>query len=280
MSASRCAGGSCASRGRRHPASARAAARSPGLLEGVQQPLDVGLLAAVGAGRPAMGRPGLVDRPVLGAGRVGAHRRGVDQRRHLGLPHRLKDPAAADHVDAPGGDRVVGGLEEPGKVDDDVGAAEARHQVVAAHVRGGPLGLGRLPCRQAAGQAQHGADRRLLGQRLDQAGPDVPGGPNDNDSHALRLPPAGGRKPGGAGPVPGRSALVRRHRVVTPERGGDMSQEFRQTVRAEASRARGGPRRWRVGLPAPTGAEAEVGVPRPVERALLGRCRGLAPRWR
>src|SRR5215207_10057917 len=70
-------------------------------LEAVQPALDLGLVASVVGGRRAARRPTLVHAPVLGARRVRADRRGVEERRHPGLLCRPRSPHAPFDVHHP-----------------------------------------------------------------------------------------------------------------------------------------------------------------------------------
>ena len=87
----------------------------------------------------------LVDRHVLGPRRVGADRRGVDEPRHLRNGRGLEHPAAALDVDRSGLLLVARGLDQPGEVDDSVGALQQGHQGCAGDV-------GALPIRPSRGR--------------------------------------------------------------------------------------------------------------------------------
>jgi len=92
--------------------------------------VGVRLVPRVEARRDAERRPALVDPPVLRPRRVRADRRGVHERTDTGLGRRPEDAVAAEHVDAPELVQVVRRLDRPREVDDGVGAAEERHEVV------------------------------------------------------------------------------------------------------------------------------------------------------
>jgi hypothetical protein len=69
----------------------------------------------------------------------------MDESGDAGGRHRVEDPEAAEDVVAPGHQRLAGGGEQPGQVDDGEGAGEGVVQVVPGHVEGEPACLRRTP---------------------------------------------------------------------------------------------------------------------------------------
>ena len=73
-------------------------------------------------------------------------------------------------------------------MDDAVGAAEVRRELVGGHVRARPLDLRQLDLRHAASQAEHRLDLRLVRERVEHAGADVAGRADHDDAHQADTP--------------------------------------------------------------------------------------------
>jgi hypothetical protein len=147
--------------------------------EAVEEPLDLRLLDGVEARPDPVGRPALVDAAVLRPRRVGADRGGVDERGDAGLCDRAEDALRPGDVHPPEQVGLARGLDQPGEVDDAVGAAEVGDEVVAGHVRGRPFDVLEPELGQAARDPQH----RVAGERADEARADVAGRADDDDPH-------------------------------------------------------------------------------------------------
>jgi hypothetical protein len=158
------------------------------VLEAIEPPLDLRLVAGVEAGPDTAGRPRLVHGPVLRTGRVGADRGCVDERRNPGGGNGVEHAPAAGYVDAPERPAVVGGLDRPGEVHDRVGAAEERNEIARHDVGLRPLGLGERHAGPAPRDAEHGGDGRIPAQRLEHARAVIPARADDHDSHARDIP--------------------------------------------------------------------------------------------
>jgi hypothetical protein len=165
------------------------------LLETVEQPLHLGLVARVEARRDPVGRPRLVHEPVLRPRRVRTHGRRVHERGNARVGDRAEDPGGAVDVRASQPGQVARGLDRPGQVDDGVGAAHERRELVGRDVRARPLGLAvAAGGRQPAGQAEHGVHARVLLERREKARSNVAGGAEDDDPHRPPLPVTAGTK--------------------------------------------------------------------------------------
>src|SRR5207247_5420033 len=77
--------------------------------------------------------------------------------------------------------RVTRGLDQPGEVDDAVGAPEVGDEVGARHVRRGPFDVRKLELRESARKPEY-RDVRLVAERLEQARADVACCPDDDDA--------------------------------------------------------------------------------------------------
>ena len=165
-------------------------------LEAVEQALDGRLVPAVEAGREPVGRPRLVDAAVIRPGRVGADGRGIDERGHARLGRCPEDPLRAVDVHAPERLQVARGLDQPCEVDDGVGPAKERREVRRRDIRLRPLDLVHLKLRTPARDTEHRFDLVLLGQRSQDARPNVPGGSDDDDAHVPPLPVGHATEPG------------------------------------------------------------------------------------
>ena len=158
------------------------------LLEAVEQPLHLGLVARVEARRDPVRRPRLVDEPVLRPRRVRADRRRVDERRNARVGDRAEDARRAVDVRAAQLRQVARRLDRPRQMDDGVGAAHERRELVGRDVGARPLHLpvgarGRQPPRHA----EHGIHALVPLERVEEARSDVAGGAEDDDPHR---PPA------------------------------------------------------------------------------------------
>lgn len=160
----------------------------------------LGLVQGVRAGRHAAQRPRLVNEDVVGRGCVGGHGGQDDDAAHAGAQ---RCPDAPEHGLRPGPAQVclpTHGLEGPGQVHVDVGAAHHRPQVLR---RRGVSQVHRPPghgsrrgqgarrvwrARRAfrrVGEAAGDAHHLVVGgtERPDQCGPDVAGRAGDDDTH-------------------------------------------------------------------------------------------------
>jgi hypothetical protein len=163
-------------------------------LDGVQRALGGGLVTRVERGLDAVRRPRLVHPAVLRARRVGADRGRVDQRARARLRRGLEHPPRARHVDALELGLVARGLDQPGEVDDGVGAGEVRLERIGRDVGAHPARTRVAPLRHPARDAHDLLDALIRGQRAQQCSADVAGGARDDDSHApgpARRPPYG-----------------------------------------------------------------------------------------
>jgi hypothetical protein len=95
------------------------------------------------------------------------------------------------HVDAFELALVARGLDQPGEVDDGVGAREVRPQVGLRNVGGDEARARVAPRRTAAGDADDLLDARVARKRFEDAGSHVSGGSGDDDSHVMNLPRRG-----------------------------------------------------------------------------------------
>jgi hypothetical protein len=77
----------------------------------------------------------------------------------------------------------MGGLDQPGQVNHRVSALEQAGQSVVRDIRLGPVSLGRAPLRPPAGHPEDRGHPRILGQRGDHAGANVPGGAEHHHPH-------------------------------------------------------------------------------------------------
>lgn len=153
--------------------------------ERVEPAFEVRLLPRVRRAGPAVGGPALVDPFVLRSRRVGADRRRVDEGGHAHLGDGLEHPDRSEHVVAPGDLGFVGGLEEPGEVDDGRRVAQQLVQVVVGDVGDDELGLAAAPVGGAAGDADHRSDCVLGAERRRDAGAHVSGRARDDHLQAL-----------------------------------------------------------------------------------------------
>ncbi len=160
-------------------------------LEAVEQPLDLGLVPRVVARADPVDGPALVDRAILGPGRVGADGRGVDEARDAGGRDGLEHARRAVDVRPANGEEVVRRLDQPRELDDAVRAGEERRELVAGDVGGGPLDLRELELGEPPGDAEDRVDRGLVGERPEQARAGVAGRADDDDAHYPARSPAG-----------------------------------------------------------------------------------------
>lgn len=125
----------------------------------------------------------LVDAAVLRSGRVGADRRCVDERRHARRGSRLEDATRALDVDAARHVAIVGRLDQPREVDDDVRAAKRFGEVVARDVGADPARALERQAGPAARDPDDLVDGVVGAERGEQARPDVAGRAGDRDPH-------------------------------------------------------------------------------------------------
>ncbi len=110
----------------------------------------------------------------------------MHQRGHAGSGYGLEHADGSQDIGPPCGQGVVGGLEQPGQVDHDVGALEQRGEVIRDDIGLCPLGLRRRPCRVAAGYPDQGADLGRPAEGRQHARADIPRGSHHDDLQVAR----------------------------------------------------------------------------------------------
>lgn len=158
-------------------------------LEGVQHPLQVRLLPAIGGIRPPVGGPLLVHpRRGLRTRGVGAHRRGVHQGRHARARHGLEDPHGPQDIISPGDHWIVRGLETPGQMNNGIGVGQIPVQhgrtVLVGEVHGGPPHPRRGCLRPPTRETENIRHFRVRGEGPDDTGPHIAGGPRHRHAQA------------------------------------------------------------------------------------------------
>src|SRR2546421_3745171 len=86
------------------------------------------------------------------------NRRHVHQRLDTGATGGVEDALATYGIGSPGRKRVVGRLEGPRQMDDDIGTSHVRRQVVDTDIPVDPLCVGWVPLGPATGHPNDRAD--------------------------------------------------------------------------------------------------------------------------
>jgi hypothetical protein len=110
-------------------------------------------------------------------------------------------------------------------VDDRVGGAKERDEVVIRDVGPSPLGLRQVEVRKAPRDAEDRLDRRVGGERGEKTRPDVAGRSHDDDSHLELITRERGTKRGSDrssfGSCPARLSVPRRARRLATASSSD-----------------------------------------------------------
>src|SRR6185312_7600319 len=112
---------------------------------------------------------GLVNHVRQRAGGVSAYRGRIDQSRHLCRGDSLEDPFASVHVHFARAGLIARWLDQPGEVDDDLGAIEQWPQLVAGDVCLSPSRLLKVGVWKPSRDPDDLADGGVLGERLQDA---------------------------------------------------------------------------------------------------------------